>query len=361
MLVTMRDDAKNKLDRLIEKGKHRLYKPMQIAEILYRHRTQGDIDLLDLESYRRISNRWKAEISLRLLGRKPSLNSRYEDQLFDEEVIPPRILSELGKVNTASETYGIVEVYIYNKIGGSQFLLATMTKRLAHIEPTDFDLRDFIKYFEEDPRLVRSMDKVYEIVVYALFDTITKHLQATVSLSVNKKRLDILRDFEKFAKIVLGVDTNNLTISEPARLFRLGVTNAADARIDMWANFGPVIQVKHITLSPTAASNIASEVMAEKIVVVCKIAEKKVIDSIMRQLGLGDKIRGFITEKDLIEWYGSCMSEKYSITIGKDVIAALLKEFRIEFPLTESEVMEKFFVERKYSLDTLKGIWAMGE
>lgn len=354
----MPDDAKTRLDKLIKKGRHCLYKPMQIAEILYRHRTKGNIDLLDLASYRRISNKWKAEISLRLLGRRPSLNSRYEDQLFDEEVIPPRILSELGRANSAPETYGVVEVYIYDKVGGSQFLLATMAKRLESIEPTDFKLQDFIEYFEGDNRLARSVDKVYEIIVYALFDTLTKHLQATVSLSVSKEKLYILKDFEKFAKILLGVDKNNLKITEPARLFRLGVTNAADARIDMWANFGPAIQVKHITLSPTAANNIVSGVMAEKIVVVCKIAEKKVIDSVMRQLGLGGKIRGFITEKDLIEWYNLCMSEKYSTTIGKDVIRSLLKEFTIEFPLTQSEVMENFFAERKYSLGMLKGVWA---
>lgn len=357
----MPDDAKTRLDKLIKKARDRLYKPIQIAEILYRHRTQGNIDLSDLDSYRRISNKWKSEISLRLLGRKPTLNSRYEDQLFDEEVIPPRILSELGKINSAPETCGVVEVYIYDRVGGSQFLLATMANKLQCIQPTHFKLHDFIEYFEGDNSLARSVDKVYEIIVYALFDTLTRHLQATVSLSVSREKLDILKDFEKFAKILLGVDRNNLKITEPARLFRLGVTNAADARIDMWANFGPAIQVKHVTLSPTAASNIASEVMAQKIVVVCKIAEQKVIDSVMRQLGLGGKIRGFITEKDLIEWYNLCMSQKYSTTIGKDVIRSLLEEFTIEFPLTQSEVMEKFFAEREYSLDVLKGVWAKRE
>jgi len=351
-------EAKQRLDKLIKKGRHCLYKPMQIAEILYRHRTQGSPDPSNLESYRRISNKWKADIALQLLGRKPVLNSRYEDQLFDEEVIPPRILSELGKANTDSATPGVVEVYIYDKVGGSQLLLAAMVKRLESIKTTDFELKDFIQYFENDPRLKRSVDKIYEIIVYALFDTITSHLQATVTLSVREEAIDILKDFEKFAKIVLGVDRNNLTITERARLFRLGVTNAADARIDMWANFGPAIQVKHVTLDPKVATEIANELMAEKIVVVCKTAEKRVVESVMNQVGLKDRIRGFITEKDLVEWYSLCVSMKYSQTIGKDVILALLKEFRIEFPLTESMAIEKLFAKRGYSRDILKGIWA---
>lgn len=41
-----REDAKkNALDRVIQKSRVHLYKPIQIAEILYRDRTVGDIDL----------------------------------------------------------------------------------------------------------------------------------------------------------------------------------------------------------------------------------------------------------------------------------------------------------------------------
>jgi len=351
-------EAKQRLDKLIGKSRHRLYKPMQIAEILFRHRTQGHPDPSNLETYRRISNKWKADIALRLFGRKPSLNSRYEDQLFDEAVLPPRILTELSKENANPTTEGVVEVYIYDQVGGSQLLLATMARDLESTTPTDFLLEDFIRHFENDPRLRRSVDKVYEIIVYALFDTITTYLQAKVTLSVSEEAIEILKDFERFAKIVLGVDRNNLTISERARLFRLGVTNAADARIDMWANFGPAVQVKHVTLDTKVATEIADDLMADKIVVVCKKAEQGVIHSIMGQVGLKNRIRGFVTERDLVEWYSLCMSVKYSDTIGKSVISALLREFKIEFPLTDSMEIENLFKERGYSRDILKGIWA---
>lgn len=45
-------EAKIALDKLIKKSRVHLYKPIQIAEILYHHRMHNDIDLLNLEDYR---------------------------------------------------------------------------------------------------------------------------------------------------------------------------------------------------------------------------------------------------------------------------------------------------------------------
>lgn len=47
------DNAKNALDSIIKKSRVHLYKPIQIAEILYKNRKTQDVnDLTDLESYR---------------------------------------------------------------------------------------------------------------------------------------------------------------------------------------------------------------------------------------------------------------------------------------------------------------------
>lgn len=45
-------EAKASLDKIIAKSRIHLYKPIQIAEILYRDRVHKDIDISDLESYR---------------------------------------------------------------------------------------------------------------------------------------------------------------------------------------------------------------------------------------------------------------------------------------------------------------------
>jgi hypothetical protein len=52
-------EAKQSLDKIIEKARVHLYKPIQIAEILYQHRTKNELDLLDLESYRTPSRKWR--------------------------------------------------------------------------------------------------------------------------------------------------------------------------------------------------------------------------------------------------------------------------------------------------------------
>ena len=47
------------LDSLRDKDGVHLYKPIQVAEILYRDRTVGDIDLARLETYRTKSKKWR--------------------------------------------------------------------------------------------------------------------------------------------------------------------------------------------------------------------------------------------------------------------------------------------------------------
>ena len=49
-------EAKQALDKVIDKARVHLYKPIQIAEILYRDRIEQDITLLDLTTYRTQSN-----------------------------------------------------------------------------------------------------------------------------------------------------------------------------------------------------------------------------------------------------------------------------------------------------------------
>lgn len=62
-------EAKIALDAVIKKSRIHLYKPIQIAEILYRDRIFGDIDLAQLESYRNKSKVWRDEMCILLLGR----------------------------------------------------------------------------------------------------------------------------------------------------------------------------------------------------------------------------------------------------------------------------------------------------
>ena len=62
-----RNLAKHSLDQLIKKSRVHLYKPIQIAEILYRDRVLKDINILNVEDYRTRSKKWRDDVCVELL------------------------------------------------------------------------------------------------------------------------------------------------------------------------------------------------------------------------------------------------------------------------------------------------------
>ncbi|MDD1608831.1 MAG: HaeII family restriction endonuclease, partial [Methylococcaceae bacterium] len=61
-------------------------------------------------------------------------------------------------------------------------------------------------------------------------------------------------------------------------------------------NNGLAIQIKHLSLTEELAENIVSSVSADRIVIVCKAAEQKIIVSLLNQLGWKSKIQSIVTE-----------------------------------------------------------------
>jgi type II restriction enzyme len=194
--------------------------------------------------------------------------------------------------------------------------------------------------------------------VYALFNTITKHLNATVTLTVTPKG-DILKDFRDFARLVLGVDEAHPEVRQPARLYRVGTANAADAGLDMWANFGPAVQVKHLSLRPAHFDGICESVQADQIVIVCKSVEASSIEAVLAQVGFRSRIRGVITEVELARWYGLACGEKYHRSMGRDLLRAIREEMALEFPLTQAETVDAFMTDRGYDVSRLTGMWSL--
>lgn len=108
-MVTIQE-AKQALDNVIEKSRVHLYKPIQVAEILYRDRVYKDIDLSKLEDYRTRSKKWRDAITIPLVGRKCTSSARFQDDLFNDNATPPSVLVTLGVENR--KTNGAVEAYI---------------------------------------------------------------------------------------------------------------------------------------------------------------------------------------------------------------------------------------------------------
>lgn len=338
--------AKQSLDKVIKKARVHFYKPIQVAEILYRDRIYKDVKLSELATYRTTSKKWRDAVCNKFIGRISTSSAKYQDDIFNENAVPPEVLAELGRENV--EKGGIVEAYIYR-----QFLqrFSQMSEGLDYCLKHDrnsFQLDEFLAKFWNEPGLRRSIDKIYEIIVYSLFSALVEELEISVEVSLNESKHHILKEFEDFTNRVIQLSSEQKSVKLKARINRVGVTNAADRGLDMWANFGLAIQIKHLSLTEELAENIVSSISADRIVIVCKDTEQKIIISLLNQIGWKSKIQSIITEKDLLNWYKKALRGTYADSIGDNVLKKLRDEITIEFPASDNIEFVKFIEQRGY-------------
>lgn len=329
---------------LFQKSRVHWYKPIQVAEILYRHRIGELTDLLDLEQYRSPSKRWRDDITLPLLGRVCTSSSRFQDNLFDDNAIPPRTLAVLGEANV--NTSGAVEAYIYNRFLGRHLQLSKALDLCLQSTRESFRVDEFMNMFIQEAGLRRSMDKIYEIVVYSLFSTLVEAVEMTVEIRIKPEKLPILSDFDDFSQKVLCLENGLPRSIHKARVFRLGATNAADRGLDMYSSWALAIQVKHLSLDEKTAENIVSDIASDRIIIVCKEAERGVILSLLGQIGWQSRIQSVITETDLTKWYDRALRGKHSEILGESLMRTLSQEIENEFPSLSA--MPKSVKERHY-------------
>lgn len=125
----------------------------------------------------------------------------------------------------------------------------------------------------------------------------------------------------------------------------------------MWANFGPTIQVKHLTLNPKLAQSIVNQVQSDNVIVVCRAADKQVIEIVLQQIDWGQKVRGIITEADLEKWYEHCLRGKYASLLAQKLLTKLSQEFKKEFP--QAAAIVDFIDERGYMRIASPDIWSV--
>lgn len=347
------EEAKTKLDYIIGKSRVDLYKPIHIAEVLYRSRTVGDFDIANLETFQNPSLRWRNVVTNKLAGKVSTSSARYQHDVWSDTAMPIEYLVILDAENKI--TKGAIEKYIYSRYGERQGTVSSVISEIAEAAPESFKLEVLLELFVKESGIRRSIDKAYEIVVYSLFETIILAFEAKVKISVSENSKLILHEFSDLARVLLRVDENNLSWEQPAHIFRVGVTNAADRGLDMWANFGVAVQVKHLTLNEKLAGNIAAQVESNSIVIVCKDAEAKVIETVLKQIGYGARVRGIVKESDLLKWYEKCMRGKFSKKIAKPLLERLLNGFKAEFPF--STTLIEFLEERNYKNLKVPKIW----
>ncbi len=352
------DEARKSLDSVIDKSRVHLYKPIQIAEILNRDRTgsESKLNLKKLETYRTKSKKWRDIVCMQFLERVSTSSAKFQDNLFEDNAINPATLAELGKENRKRN--GIVEAYIYKSFGDKHLQLESALNYCLASAKETFLLNEFLDQFWSQPGLKRSLDKVFEIVVYALFESVIRAIDIKVDIYYEDKNKLIIDEFSVFAEKVLNLSVSDSRKTLDAHFYRVGVTNAADRGLDMFANFGSIVQVKHLSLDVAMAENIVTSIAAHKIVIVCKCAEERVIDSLLTQIGWRDRIQSIITVEELGEWYEKALRGKYSDTIGDVVLSELSKEIKNEFPSVGNNDFHDFQKERGY-LDLKSNYWGI--
>lgn len=339
--------AKQALDGIINKARVHFYKPIQIAEILYFDRTEARLDFANLESYRNRSKIWRDTICKPLLGTVSTSSQKYQDNIFEANAMPPEAIEVLGTENRDKD--GIVEAYVYRKFRQKYDQLFDAIKYCDEHDRDDFMLLDFIDLFWQQAGLRRSIDKVYEIIVYSLFYTVINQLDIKITATLDHNKLDFLADFEDFTKAVLNLSTENHSFETTANIYRVGVTNAADRGLDMWSNFGVAIQVKHLNLSVDLAKDIVGSVTADRIIIVCKQAQQAIINNLINQIGWRSKIQSIITTTQLSNWYEKALRGDFSCDIGDNLLNTLRQEIIKEFPSTGGEFLTNLMNDRNYN------------
>ena len=217
-----------------------------------------------------------------------------------------------------------MEAYIYRRFINKHNQLFNALSYCRDSDKSNFSIISFINSFWNEPGLKRSLDKIYEIVVYALFSALVESLSLKIELSVDENKFNILDEFKDFSQKVMCLDMTKPKFMQDAKIYRVGVTNAADR--------GLAIQIKHLSLDTTLAENIVSNISSNRIIIVCKDAEQDIIVSLMTQIGWRSRIQSIITENDLVNWYEKALRGKYTDIIGDKLMETLCSEIAEEFP-----------------------------
>ncbi len=161
-------------------------------------------------------------------------------------------------------------------------------------------------------------------------------MKLEVTVTVKEEGLSLLREFEDFSRKVMCIDSSATYFIQDARVYRVGVTNAADRGLDMYSNWGPAIQIKHLSLDVSIAENIVNGISSDKIIIVCKDVEKDVIVSLLSQIGWRSHIQSVVTESDLVNWYEKALRGQYSDLLADKLLYCLAQEIAEEFPSVDN-------------------------
>ena len=312
-----------KLDSLIRKARMEFYKPIQVAEVLHHDRVgSASISGLDLEEYRVASRGWRDQVTLRLIGKRSTSSARYQDDVWGEHAMPPWALTELLEVNRET---GDIERLIYSEIGKAwQDFVAV--RELIGLEPSRKQLEDVLSgAWSVSPS---STDRVVEILALTL-------LNAELRVMKPRRRIELdgVVGGSPLSPLLEAVELEDLAFE------RLGHTNAADAGMDIWSNFGVVVSIKNRRVTRDLFEVILDETPVGDLLIVCR----EIADDLDEIAAGVERAISIVTLGSLIDRSEKTLASRQD---REHFAGDLQKNFDREFP--QAVTFPQFLVERGY-------------
>lgn len=291
-----------------------MYKPIQVAELLREMRSNPKIDPNKLESYRSLSRRLRDHVTLRLFGKVSTSSMQFQDNLWNENAIPAAALSCLSKIN---KNNGAVEEHIYQRIYEKSELMMELRKSILKLKTIE-DFKSLINGFNIDG-LRTSADRLLEIVTLCILN---------FYLDDSKLVLKIVTEKNNIPGVTLRKIFERESVWEQRLEFaKLGHTNAADAGMDLWSNFGIVVSVKNYRLDLSLFDGILLDSPVGKLVIVCEEVSPEVAALTGSNMNLRDVT--ILTVAELLHDVETLIANDTSC---KNFADSLLVYFDREFP-----------------------------
>ena len=321
------------LKSVIDKSRVHFYKPIQVAEILHKSRTNSAlVNFSDFDNIRKISKSWRDEVSLRLVGNRSTSSAKYQDDLF--RAVTAENIEKLCFLHNQN---GAVEEYIYSEMKKKWDVLVRILNYCIDAKPETFSLKKMEQMFDAESGLKRSIDKMFEIGAYTILSHYIKLSRAKMVVEI-----DPITPLPQMITDMLNPDS----VRRPS-ISRVGVANAADRGLDMVTNFGPVVQVKHLPLSYDLVEEVCSSLPMSEVFLVVNSDDLEVRKRL--ELGAPNNLIGIVSTVELDEMYSSILGNPGLTSETKSgLLESLADGMLLEFPHLGE--FETFANERGYSI-----------
>ena len=321
--------ARDKLDHVIQLSRVEMYKPIQIAETLREFSLNESINPGKLETYRNLSRDLRNRVTLELIGKVSTSSMRFQDDLWNASAMPPEALTALASANSNHR----VEEYIYQHVYAKSSQMIEIRKVLDDVK-TLSDVENIFALFNS-PGLRSSADRLFEVFALSVLQTQIEKSDFTFSLKGNSTSISGVTG-KKLISIAEG-QGNDLELA------KMGHTNAADAGLDIWTNFGVVVSVKNYNLDEDLFIKVLSDTPVGLLVVICETVAKNVERDLLKLSNSRPVV--LITRKELFEDAGRLLNHAdHSLVFVNKLISFYDKEF----PLTVT--LENFMKKRNYKI-----------